>query len=57
MEEGSEESPLGGDRGCTLVGHGTRNPENREGMAEREGVRGKLGQRVDGEKKRRAMWR
>lgn len=56
MEEGSEESPLGGDRGCTLVGHGTRNPENREGMAEREGVRGKLGRGVDGEKKHRAMW-
>lgn len=57
MEEGSEESLLGGDQGCMLVDHGTRNPENTEGMAERAGVRGKLEQGADGEKKHRAMWR
>lgn len=43
VEGGSEENPLGGDHRYMLVGHGTRHPESTEGMAEREGIRGKLG--------------
>lgn len=41
MEGGSEESLLGSDQGCVLVGHGTRIPESTEGMAEREACGGK----------------
>lgn len=41
VEGGSEQSPLGRDQGCMLVGHGARSPESTEGMAGREGGKGK----------------
>lgn len=43
VEGGSEQSPLGRDQGCMFVDHGARNPESTQGMAGREGGKGKLG--------------
>lgn len=43
MEGESEDSLLGSDQGCMLVGHGTGIPESSGGMAEKNGISGKLG--------------